>query len=264
MLRPRSQRFFTTLLGIAALLFVLALPLRAGHIDYPIKWSQPIGWVVNPGQPTSIYGLDRPSNHGEQILADDFISNGLPIVAVRWWGSYLQAPYEESPVGFVVPFDISFHASVPGPPPSPHPFSLPLVGTPLSLQQVLAQEHLVGLDASGNAVYEYNAFLPTPFPEVAGTEYFIDIDRYLPLEPVNWRWGWHDAAPGQPPPTLDWAATAAGHNGPWTTYNIGATAPVYTELAFELMTNIPEPASAALLLIGGSALLALGRFRRRT
>jgi hypothetical protein len=243
----RSKSLVTLLPTLA--LFLFAGSVRAGHIDLPVKWSQ-LPELIQPvtGGAQVWYGVDHPSHFMAVVMADDFISDGRPIVAVRWWGSYLQtgpAPYEP-PVGFVVPFDISFHLST-----GTHPNSLP-AAQPLGFYSaVLAQEHYTGyVDQAGHPVFEYNAYLDPWFPEVAGQEYFLDIDLRSETQ-----WGWHDAGPaGSGHPIMDWAASAPTHGGPWSTYEPN------TDLAFELMTT-PEPATWILL---GTGLLcaALGRRRR--
>ena len=238
---------------------VAALPALADFIPLPVKWSQPIGFDASG----LIIGKDRLSDHtafgatGQGIVrADDFICNiPLPIVAVRWWGSYIGegpanglAPRPKTGPAAVGPFDISFHFSTAnGNPTVAHPFSLPL-DPPLYLTTVHAQEEFVGVDQAGDFVYRYDAFLPTPFQQ-QGTqtnplEYFLDIDK-----PTRENWGWHESPFGG----LDFPAVAPGHFGPWT------SDPPH-DLAFELMV-VPEPSSAA--LAGLSAVLFLGWVRGR-
>ncbi len=189
-------------------------------------------------------------------MADDFISDGRPVVAVRWWGSYL-GEAEQRPTSFVGPFHIGFHLSTA----REHPFSLPL-NPPLVLHlDVTAQEEFVGTDAGGDSVYRYDAYLPLPFNEVAGTEYFIAIDW-----PGHFTgaWGWHETSSpiDVSSPILDWAAVGQGHVGSWSTFI------PETNLAFELMTEpgTEVPASSPFGLVVLVALLsaaALWSFRKR-
>jgi hypothetical protein len=229
-----------------ALILGSVLPVLADYIPLPVKWSQPIQF-----DPLGaiIIGRDRLSDHTREVVrADDFIClDPKPIVAVRWWGSYIgnQSPRPNQP-GFLQPFEISFHLStVQGGPGSPgHPFSLP-VGTPLLMQTVLAQEFFVGLDQVGDAVYRYDAFLPQPFEQLPGTEYFLDI-----CKPTQENWGWHET----PLINLDFPAWAPTHMGPW------ANDPPH-DLAFELMV-VPEPGLA--IWLGAGSLLLFQVWRRRS
>ena len=136
---------------------------------------------------------------------------------------------------------IGFYASTA----TDHPFSLP-VEPPLALYPSMPQEEFVGMDAGGDLVYRYDAYLPEPFYEVAGTEYFIAINA---ISHSDGAWGWHETVG-----TLDYAAIGGGFSGTWAT-----TIPE-TNLAFELMT-VPE-ASTALLLASGVLGLSAARRRR--
>jgi hypothetical protein len=235
-----NPRLWGALAFSASCLLLVNDRVHADFITLPVKWSQPIGIV--PGT-TTIEGVDHLSNHLLAVVrADDFISDGRPVTAVRWWGSYIGDTTPRH-TDFVGPFDISFHTSILGAA-APHPFSLPSL-EPIYFTTVEAQQEFVGFDTAGDAVYRYDAFLPTPFHEVAGHEYFLDIDK-----PVNQEhWGWHDAK--GPHPILDWSAVAPTHGGPWST----ATDPL-TDLAFELMTPVPE-AQTWLTLMAGLCAIAL-------
>lgn len=217
----------------------------ADFIDWPVKWSQPIGF-----NGATIIGEDRLSDHSiPWIMADDFTcTDPKPVMALRWWGSYVDSPilHPNSP-GFTVPFEVGFLSSV-----GPHPDSLP--GVQLYQQPVLAQEVFVGIDQQGDFVYRYDAFLPVPFNQVQGTEYFLNIDS-PGFGPSGERWGWHDAA--GPHPIQDWAAfSPIGNNGQWFTYQTPRT-----DLAFEIM--IPEPSTSVLAIVGGGLLLSLTLRRRK-
>lgn len=233
--------------NVAALVFAASLSVQciafADFIHLPVKWSQPI----ETNDDGAILGVARASDDTiPWVMADDFLCNDpLPVMAVRWWGSYYAAPQKQDSVGFTVAFDIGFHSS--SFPDVSHPNSKPV--NALLFQSVLAQEEFVGIDGTGDFVYRYDAYLTTPFPQVPGTEYFISIDK-----PTGEGWGWQDSA--GPHPQLDWAALSPfGDNGPWFTFN------PKTDLAFEIM--IPEPNTAALSLLGGGLLLGIV-LRRRT
>jgi hypothetical protein len=243
------RKFTVPLIRLGALLLLVPSVL-ADFIPLPVKWSQPIGFTTNAVGIPVIVGRDRLSDHTMGVVrADDFVCNTPePIVAVRWWGSYLGSNQVIRPTspGYTVPFDISFHLSTQSlVPTNIHPFSLPL-DSPLLLQPVLAQEEFVGFDIFGEAVYRYDAYLPQPFQQ-QGTaakpmEYFIDIDK-----PTHENWGWHETPFGG----LDYPAMAPGHFGPWT------HDPPH-DLAFELMV-VPEPATGAVFTAAGVMLFILRR-----
>lgn len=209
----------------------------ADFINLPVKWAQ-VPWDKD--------GSDYLSDHtADQVVADDFVCDTpVPIVAVRWWGSYIgeRDPRND---GLTGPFGISFHNSL-----GEHPNSIP--GPLITAYTVIAQEVFVGLDNKGEPVYRYDAFLTVadvgivPFdqwkhsqnPEYNVGELFIDI-----CKPTQENWGWHEVEP--PHPILDFAVVAPGHLGPWNSLE--------TDMAFELM--IPEPTTMALLGLGSLILL---------
>jgi hypothetical protein len=245
-------------LCVALFLVLCVAPLaaRADFIPLPVKWSQ-LPVAVDDGTGLKHFvGVDYLSNHQMGVVvADDFIcDNPLPIVAVRWWGSYLQdAPgmVRDVQPGFATPFDISFHVSLmPGGSIQPHPFSRP--GTLVYLNPVKAQEQWTGLfDDSGRAVYMYNAHIP-PFdqwfyahmqvePGQIPGELFLDICR--PGEEI---WGWHETRPN---PINDYAWELFGDH-------VTLRSQTETDMAFELM--VPEPMTMGLLGAG-----LVGMFCRR-
>jgi hypothetical protein len=248
-MKSKSFKLFAAALAVMAVCVTTAF---ADFIPLPVKWSQPIQYDAAG----DIIGRDRLSNDTlGKVMADDFVcTNADPIVAVRWWGSYIgegpnsgAIPRPNTGPG-VIPFDISFHLStIMSQPGVTHPFSIPT--NLLSLQLVLAQEAFVGVDQSGDYVYRYDAYLPQPFLQQGTTanpiEYFIDIDQ-----PSFELWGWHET----PLINLDFPATAPTHYGIW------ANDPPH-DLAFELMTGIPEP--GVMTLTGLGLLLWLAGRRRR-
>jgi hypothetical protein len=236
-----KTRIVAAVIGTAAVV-ILQSNAFADFIEWPVKWSQPIGTNLEG----VIIGTDRTSDHSiPWIMADDYQCNDpLPIMAVRWWGSYVGETMVR-PTGFVVGFDFNIYGSTGTP--ANHPNSLP-VGAPVYTAALIAQEEFVGVDQTGDNVYRYDAFLAEPFDQVFGTEYFISIDK-----PTGEQWGWHDS--GASHPILDWAAfTPVGHGGPWVTFN------PHTDLAFELM--VPEPNTTVLALIGGGLLMGVALRRR--
>ena len=256
-----------TFLSVLALASSAAL---AGHIDLPVRWSQ---------LPDMQFGVDQYSVHVNQaVCSNDYqCTDPSPVVAVRWWGSYMDG-HEPTEDPRQVPFELVFHYDLPANTVDPetgenlpysHPTNPPNMPPnppatgPLPLWYNLsAQEHYYGTTVGGERVYEYNAYLPVPFDQQAYIQYgqnpipnhnifWLDIG-YDELDgnqdPLH-IWGWHEAVSLQ----LDNAISNPGwHFGPWANVTVLAD-----DLAFELM--VPEPATLGLLAVGG---LFLWRRRR--
>jgi hypothetical protein len=86
------------------------------------KWSQRPGYLLFPAAP-DMHGGNRPSDvdwtllmqttniiQPNWVIADDFRSDGRPIISLRWWGSYFPGFTN----GFEDGFAISFFSDVPG------------------------------------------------------------------------------------------------------------------------------------------------------
>lgn len=185
-------------------------------------------------------------------MADDFVcTDHDPIVAIRWWGSYIGERFVRTGQETTGPFHVSFHYST-----GAHPWSDPAAQiTEYTLYGV--QQEFSGLDSQGEPVYRYDAFLPQPFDQwywshdMAEQFHFNIGELFMDIcKPTQESWGWHAVAKAdQNVPINDWAVLGQGHYGPWV--NISA------DMTFELMT--PEPATLSLLALGGLALLARRR-----
>ncbi len=240
------------------------------------------------------------------FAADDFSDNvSSPIVDVQWWGSYLPNSTGVT-TNQVQQFLISFETDVPSN--ASQGFSEP--GQVLSSQVVTIGPQISG---SGNFVaapvpsvpgpdgqlYEYNAELANPFPEIKDTVYWLKIVA-LTSPNDNIQWGWHNrdytiqdplASPVPVPgenieavngtvPVWHFQDDAVTGNVAYlpsqnflneTTLNpllynntsdgfpAGAITPS-EDLAFNLYyQSVPEPASTGLLVISGIGMLAKRR-----
>ena len=212
---------------------------RAFHVVRPpmgrvSKWSQLPVNMTGENIPSDVDWRDimlpPPSQTAPNwTLADDFISDGRPINAVRWWGSYFDPAKE--PVyegnGKYVPvvedgFAISFFTDIPANQNPPGFFSEPgnLLGSyfaPESVVRVLPTDQ-IGWD--GHRVWEYEVSLddthadhlvpgvttPDAFFETAGQIYWVSItaENGHDVDPNTWQpipnndpielqhyWGWH-------------------------------------------------------------------------
>jgi hypothetical protein len=261
--------------GLLALL-ALAAPSSAVLIDQT-KWSS------LPDM--SAYGYDFSSEVVvPSTVADDFLcTSPLPVVELRWWGSYYDPgmlhPYDNSDnlpdptlgsgqtPGILQGFMIEFYTDVPTSVDPSMPWSHP---GDLLYQEFIpiasVAETLYGtvthIGAVQENVWEYQCQLPILFPQdpdrapqdidgdgiLDGTVYWLAIQAVHEDEQIQW--GWHEA-------DSLWHDNAVQHWGP-------DTPPPYWDLlpnkdmAFEV-TCIPEPAVAILASIG---LLAVFRRRR--
>jgi hypothetical protein len=140
-----------------------------------------------------------PSPYNGTFAADDFSDNvSSPIVDVGWWGSFLPNSAPPS-TDQVQQFLISFESNVPASPAGG--FSTP--GKVLSSQVVTLAPTLTPASGTFTAqtepflpgpdgpLYEYNAELATPFPEMAGAVYWLSIVA-LTGPDSDIQWGWHN------------------------------------------------------------------------
>lgn len=231
---------YCTLVTVGVLMLFCSACSIAGHIDLPVKWSQ------LPEMGTAAYDLraEHPIEPGGQIVADDWMCNDPnPIIAVRWWGSYLNPQYEPTAQRYL-PFEMSIHVGDTEPPPSSTPGPLD------KLFMVSAQEHWYGADANGINVYEYNVYIE-PYYQTMDQVYWLDIE--LDVGSLGWpyyTWGWHNTY--QPWGDKTCFSTVS-HDGPW---NIDCDGQ-----AFELM--VPEPGSFISLTCGALGLAGWMLKRRR-
>jgi hypothetical protein len=186
-------------LGLGSLASAQALP---GEI---LKFQQlPLGDTATnpksafPGHDELSTASLNPATQGFSgtFAADDFSDNVTsPVVDVQWWGSYLPNSATNTQVQH---FLISFESDVPADPNTP--YSQP--GVSLSSQIVtlgalapqsgtFTEAAVPALPGPDGPLYQYNAELASPFPEVAGTTYWLKI---VALDGPNQstQWGWHN------------------------------------------------------------------------
>src|SRR5262249_7424813 len=162
-----------------------------------VKWSQPPGFVLFTNTP-QMHGGDRPSDvdwitlmqnptafvQPNWVIADDFRSDGRPILAVRWWGSYLQGATPGFEDGYVLSFFSDFQ-------PTGNGFSRPtnLLASYIAPRTALriSRTPYVGWDS--NCIYQYevdlrdtcldhavtNLATPEAFLEQSGATYWLAI-----------------------------------------------------------------------------------------
>jgi hypothetical protein len=235
----------------------------ADHIDLPVKWSQ----LPDTNVSDDLFSMHQLAFPEDLVVHDDWLcTSPEPVVALRWWGSYLEdeipGEYAGGPRGSRhLPFEVSWHGNVP--PGVDTPYSHP--AAPILEDMVNAQEELAFVDGSGKPVYVYNAYLNVPWDQVEGTIYWLDValdpfDEWSTSQgqPSRWTlppdgvptWGWSKAEE-------EWGGMAiqnqGWHWGPWD--DPGDS--LHYDRAFEIM--IPEPSTLVLLALASLASAARRR-----
>ncbi len=310
----KHKMSFVVALVICAIVALGVATLAVADQGTVVKWSQPpVLMDPMPGQPPIAIGEDFPSDIDWRIVpmtfptpppnvwppdpnwnvADDFRSDGRPILTVRWWGSYFPSPTE--PVledGYVLSFFSDMPVS------DTNPFSKPdkLLGTyvaPIGAVSITPTDYV---DWNNHRVWEYEVNLqdthlfhpsdiadPIAFREKEGVIYWLSIVaengavlEMDPTDPATWRfvhnndpipqehfWGWltrphffNDV------PTMSHLWMPPGPAGPEWLYD--AWEPIrpqhvtFADMTFELLT-IPEPSG---LILIGLATVGLAVYRR--
>ena len=287
-------------LGLVAAFMTFSAPADQGTIP---KWSQPPVDGVGENIPSTIDWRDMGPNpefggtSPNWNIADDFRSDGRPVLTVRWWGSYFPAiqgePSTAPPPGAIEDtFILSFFADIPVEESSTG-FSMPgtLLGTyiaPITAVKIDDAE-MSGWDL--HAVWQYEVNLQDThlehqsplatrisFNEMEGIIYWLSITasnghelttgpagEWLfeptsdPQELEHW-WGWHTSPiEFNDVPTM--STLAMGGLGECEYLDWQRIDPQHfgTDMAFELFT-IPIPGAVWLF---APALVGLGMLRRR-
>jgi len=198
---------------------------QADPIGLPVKWSQ------LPDMDTGTDYLSVHQTNGPVVVDDFLCTSPLPIVALHWWGSYLDgAPVIEG----LKSFEVSFH---------PDGVGVSEPGQPYDFQIIQAQETFYGTTNAREDVYEYWAYLDTSWEQVEGRTYWFDVAYNMAQGPREW--GWHESYQHWG----DWAVqTGPGgspggnpHLGPWVQLTD-------KDMAFEVM--VPVPGAILLGILG--------------
>jgi len=164
-----------------------------------------------------VISVVQPLPEVNKVVADDFISDGRRIQAVRWWGSYFDARYQPEtggdPIHRLDGWLISFHHADPAVDPSCPPDLLAGDPAPTVLGVYFASPEAVAIvptglvDCFGHAIYMYTVdlrkcclvcdeadprtgdipALPAAFHENHGLGYWLDVQavtgaRWVPSE----------------------------------------------------------------------------------
>ncbi len=140
-------------------------------IDRPstVGW-QPIFWPDSDTYSELAFAVTSRDFPPEvnRVVADDFVSDGRPVTAVRWWGSYLDERYAPEGVadpehvldGWLLTFHWADVNAEPGCPPNlmvdPPPTALGVYFAPADAVEILGID---SQDCLGHALYEYTVNL---------------------------------------------------------------------------------------------------------
>lgn len=271
-----TMRFrFSTAPGIG-----ISGPAPDGEVeDYRFPVGVSVNWLQ---EPDSEWGLDIPTRRTESPTeaivqaADDWLGDGRPVIALRWWGSYID--WQSSWPGPVDPpeaarrprgFRLTLMTDVPDPDGDGPAYGMP--GGSITNVLLLLPPYGDGVTEKyyGSALldylnptryeheYEYFASLPGPWIVTEGSVYWLMVEAVYPAasEPpqypwgwltANRRWAWNDAAvirewtaPPQEPP---WRRLVYPPAAPiWSNVWSGVTHPYHGEpvdMAFHLYSSM--------------------------
>ncbi|MCP4246601.1 MAG: hypothetical protein GY778_06095 [bacterium] len=187
----------------------------------PVKWSQLPDYNI-----TGQHCHDGPTNNAAIICANDWVCDGGRTTDFHWWGYQEPMGMNEQQWGFL----ISLHGHDPAAclPSDLGPFPLPMVWTvPLS-QITVTDTGFVSIH--GTPIYHYSWILPTPFDQVVGQQYWMDLSSISmqPTNPYIWKWCQSLPAPVLCPAAYKQLPTP----GVWQSFDD-------IELAFEVTSDQP-------------------------
>ncbi len=221
---------------VLAAVFVVVLVaslLPTAILGQTSKWQQ---------QPdTGLPGLHCHDWDTDYItLADDWMCEGGEVTDIHWWGNY---EGEIRGDGIMV-FHLSIHVDDGGCLPGPEVW---FADVPFD---AITETDSGLVNSEGNIIYKYEYFLDTPFPQVQGERYWLDIMAISAnhASPPLWRWQEHQRTGS---PILCGAAERTSMYY-WTT--VVWPGDLYGDMAFEITSedqpqdldygDAPEGASA--------------------
>jgi hypothetical protein len=180
-------------------------------------------------------------------LADDWLCEGGEVTDLHWWGNYeLDTADNEKRGSGINRFVLSIHLCTPGPSGWCVPQATPLWSQPAMFYQV-AETDTGLVNNEGGTIYRYSYYLIDPFPQVAGTYYWLDVTAYAndPNDPAIWRW--QESRRDVAPPLGHAPAAQRDTGGAWSSIIWPPAPPTYpnerySDMAF-VITSSGCPAS---------------------
>ncbi len=177
-----------------SVLFLL-LSSTAGAQTCYVKWVQPPNMIDGFDTESWVYGAT------DYVAADDWLCmDATPVDCVRWWGSYigwasdtnLEVPPPVKPL--VTGFLLSWHVYEPPPPYSrPGPLLAEEFVVPATVEWFGPVDDFFN-PGFWEHEYLYEATLATPWPQIPGTTYFLNIQAVYGSDPLSgtehYIWGW--------------------------------------------------------------------------
>jgi len=194
--------------------------------DYRVVLEQECPkWIQEPdcefGMDLSSYAPwtdDPPDELGELYrICDDWLCDGRPVTAVRWWGSYIgwpegpasppEPPLGQRPDGFVLRWYVDVPTnesglgySMPGTELTNVMVWLDRPGTPMVSETLWCTSDLYFAE-EGRTEYEFEYYveLPEPWIEKEGVVYWLSIEAFYYIvehpQPPEFPWGWKTTPP---------------------------------------------------------------------
>ncbi|MHC1707083.1 MAG: GEVED domain-containing protein [Bacteroidales bacterium] len=191
------------------------------------KWIQPPEINLS-----GIHAHDGQVNGVNQriVVADDWLCQGGDVTDIHWHGTYEN---QGSAIAF---FHLSIHADDPL---TCTPSEPEIWGVDVPLAN--ANQSPSGIvNALGEMIYNYVYYLSTPFNQVPGTRYWLDISAVSVNAQSPALWKWCEAARSHLPVlcTAAQKATMPGMQGQWQ--HLDWSAGTHSDMAFEITSSISQ------------------------
>ncbi|MBN1510631.1 MAG: hypothetical protein JXB13_01325 [Phycisphaerae bacterium] len=204
-------------------------------------WWPQIFKAVQPPDPnwSGLHSHDWSDLGGQYFwvrIADDWLCEGGDVTDLHWWGNYEENDRHSG----IDHFHLSIHVCGPGPGPWCVPSEPPLWEMDVPMPMILETDTGM-VNNLGEIIYQYELDLPEPFPQVAGTYYWLDVQAVAvnPFDPPLWRW--QEARRDVAPPLGHAPAAQRTESALWSSIIwSGGDPDRYSDMAFAV-TSVVQP-----------------------